>query len=90
MLRFDLGLNATGLPPGVGPGIAVTMGKHKARSQSCTEATMPEPRRASRRIAGILAGVVVITALGLGVKFGFFGSRRPGSGPSGAGAAAVN
>jgi hypothetical protein len=51
---------------------------------------MPEPRRASRRVAGILAGVVVITALGLGVKFGFLGARRPGSGPSGAGAAAVN
>ena len=51
---------------------------------------MPEPRRASRRIAGILAGVVVITALGLGVKFGFLGARRLVSGPSRPGAAAVN
>ncbi len=33
---------------------------------------------------------MVITALGLGVKFGFFGARRPGSGPSGSGTAAVN
>ena len=41
---------------------------------------MPEPRRASRKVAGILAGVVVITALGLGVKFGFLGAKRPGSG----------
>ena len=50
---------------------------------------MPEPRRASRRIAGILAGVAVISALGLGVRFGF-----PGRGarlePSRSGAAAVN
>ena len=51
---------------------------------------MPERRRASRRVAGILAGVVVITALGLGVKFGFLGSKRPGSGSSGPGAAAAN
>lgn len=51
---------------------------------------MPEPRRASRRVAGILAGVVVITAIGLGVKLGFLGARRPSSGPSGPGAAAVN
>jgi HEAT repeat protein len=50
---------------------------------------MPEPRRASYKVAGILAGVVVITALGLGVKLGFLGARRPGSGPSGGGAAAV-
>ena len=51
---------------------------------------MPEPRRASRRVAGILASVVVITALGLGVKFGFLGARRPGPGSSGPGATAVN
>ena len=38
---------------------------------------MPERRRASRRVAGILAGAVVITAIGLGVKFGFFGANAP-------------
>ena len=38
---------------------------------------MPERRRASRRVAGILAGAVVITAIGLGVRFGFFG-HAPG------------
>jgi HEAT repeat protein len=41
---------------------------------------MPEPRRASHKVAGILAGVVVITALGLVVKYGFLGTSRPGSG----------
>ena len=51
---------------------------------------MPEPRRASRRVAGILAGAVVITAIGLGVKFGFIGGWRPGSSPFGSGAAAID
>jgi hypothetical protein len=51
---------------------------------------MPEPRRANRRVAGIFAGVVAITALGLGVKFGYLGAKRAGSGPSSPGAAAVN
>ena len=44
---------------------------------------MPEPRRASRRIAGILAGVAVISALGLGVRFAFQHARRPGPGAAG-------
>jgi HEAT repeats len=51
---------------------------------------MPEPRRASRKIAGIFVSLAVISALGLGVKFGFMGTRWPGSGAAGSGASAVN
>jgi HEAT repeat protein len=51
---------------------------------------MPERRRARRRVAGILAGAVVITAMGLGVKFGFLGARRLASTPIGAGAATID
>jgi hypothetical protein len=40
---------------------------------------MPERRRAGHRVAGILAGAVVITVVGLGVKFGLFGTMRLGS-----------
>jgi HEAT repeats len=50
---------------------------------------MPERRRASRRVAGILAGAVVITAIGLVVKFGFMGARPLTSGPFGSGGAAT-
>jgi hypothetical protein len=43
---------------------------------------MPERRRASRRVAGILAGAVGITAIVLGATWvAFFGARRLGSGP---------
>ena len=48
---------------------------------------MPEPRRANRTIAGLLVSLAVISALGLGVWFGFPGARRPGAG---AGASVVN
>ena len=51
---------------------------------------MPEPRRASRKIAGIVAGLAVISAIGLGVRFGFLGSRQPGSGHAGSGATVVD
>jgi HEAT repeat protein len=52
---------------------------------------MPERRPASRRVAGILVGAVLITAIGLGVKFGFYGAPRPNSDPTGSGgAAAIN
>jgi HEAT repeat protein len=51
---------------------------------------MPERRRASRRVAGILAGAVVITVIGLGVKFGFFGPTRLGTEGSASGAATFN
>jgi len=44
---------------------------------------MPERRRASRRVAAILGGAVVITALVFGCKFVFFGTRHLGPGPSG-------
>jgi HEAT repeats len=44
---------------------------------------MPERRRAGLRVAGILAGAVVITVIGLGVKFGFFGVMRLGTAGSG-------
>lgn len=51
---------------------------------------MPQPRRAIRKIAGLLAGAAIIAALGLGVMFGFFGARTPGSGAGQSGATAVN
>jgi hypothetical protein len=51
---------------------------------------MPERRRASRRVAGIMAGAVVITAMGLAFKFGFLGGGRRGSGPFGPDTAAMN
>jgi HEAT repeat protein len=44
---------------------------------------MPERRRASRRVAAIVGGAVVITALVFGCKFVFFGTRHLGPGPSG-------
>jgi HEAT repeats len=51
---------------------------------------MPEPRRASRKIAGILVSLALISALGLGVWFGFPGARQPGAGAAGTGATTVN
>ncbi len=44
---------------------------------------MPERRRASRRVAGILAGAVIIAATVFGFKFGFFGAGQYGSRPFG-------
>jgi len=44
---------------------------------------MPERRRASRRIAGILVGAVIIAATGFGFRFGFFGAGQYGSRPFG-------
>jgi hypothetical protein len=46
---------------------------------------MPDRRRASRRVAAILGGAVVITALVFGFKFVLFGTKHlgPGQGPSG-------
>jgi HEAT repeat protein len=44
---------------------------------------MPDRRRASRRVAAILGGAVVITALVFGCKFVLFGTRQLGPGPSG-------
>jgi HEAT repeat protein len=51
---------------------------------------MPERRRASRRVAGILAGAVVVTAIGFLVKFGFFEFTRLGRDGSASGAAKFN
>jgi HEAT repeat protein len=51
---------------------------------------MPERRRASRRVAGILAGAVVVAAIGLGLKFGYFGAKRLGTAGSASGAAVIN
>ena len=51
---------------------------------------MPERRRAGRRVAGILVGAVAITAIGLGLKFGYFGATRLGTTGSTSGAAAIN
>jgi hypothetical protein len=51
---------------------------------------MPERRRASRKVAGILVGAVIITATVLGFRFGFLGARRFGLGPFGSGAVAIN
>ena len=45
---------------------------------SCTEADMPERRRAGRRVAGILAVAVVVTAAVLVVKYGGRFAGRPG------------
>jgi hypothetical protein len=42
---------------------------------------MPERRRVSRRVAGILAGAAIIAATGFGFKFGFLGVGRYGSRP---------
>jgi len=44
---------------------------------------MPERRRASRGIAGILAGAVIIAATVFGFRFGFFGAGQHGSRPFG-------
>ena len=43
-----------------------------------------------RRVAGILVGAVAITAIGLGLKFGYFGATRLGTTGSTSGAAAIN
>ena len=43
---------------------------------------MPERRGASRRVVVILGGAVVLSAMVLGVKSGFFGARRSGPGAS--------
>jgi len=51
---------------------------------------MPERRRVSRIVAGIVVGAVIITATVLSFRFGFFGARRLGSGPFGSAAAAIN
>jgi len=50
---------------------------------------MPERRRAGRRVAGILAGAVVVTAAVLVVKYGGRFAGRPGSGTAGTTAAAA-
>jgi hypothetical protein len=44
---------------------------------------MPERRRASRRVAAVVGGAFVITALVFGFKFVFFGTKHLGPGPSG-------
>jgi len=44
---------------------------------------MPERRRASRRVAGILAGAAIIAATVFGFRFGFFGAGQHGSRPFG-------
>jgi len=44
---------------------------------------MPKRRRASRRVAGILAGAVIIAATVVGFRFGFFGAGQYGSRPFG-------
>jgi hypothetical protein len=44
---------------------------------------MPKRRRASRRIAGIIAGAVIIAAIGIGFRFGFFGAGQHGLRPVG-------
>jgi hypothetical protein len=51
---------------------------------------MPERRRASRRVAGILLGAVIITAVVVSIRYGFFGASRRGSGPFGSGAVSIN
>ena len=51
---------------------------------------MPERRRAGHRVAGILAGAVVITVVGLGVKFGLFGTMRLGTAGSGSSTTTFN
>jgi len=58
--------------------------------QFCTEAAMPERRRAGRRAAGILVGAVIVTAAVAGVKLAYFGAGLPGSRPTGPGTVAIN
>ena len=48
---------------------------------------MPERRGASRRVVVILGGAVVLSAMVLAVKWGFFGARRGNPGASASGAA---
>jgi hypothetical protein len=51
---------------------------------------MPERRRASRLVARILVGAVILTVIGLVVQFRFMGSGQPSSGPSGSGPVALS
>ncbi len=51
---------------------------------------MPDRRRAGRRVAGILGGVVLVAAAALAIKFGFWAKVRPGSGPVSTKAAAID
>ena len=51
---------------------------------------MPERRRAGRRVAGILGGAVLITAVVLGGKYGIWGAGRPGSRPAGTAPTAIH
>ena len=49
---------------------------------------MPERRRAGRRVAGILGCAAVLAAIVMGVRYGFPGANRGGSGPAGSTVAA--
>jgi hypothetical protein len=55
--------------------------RQELRLQFCTEAAMPERRRAGRRVAGILVGAVIVTATVVGVKLAYFGPGLFGSRP---------
>jgi hypothetical protein len=50
---------------------------------------MPERHPKSRKVAGILAGAVIVTATVVGFRFGVLGGRKH-SGPAGSGGYAVN
>jgi hypothetical protein len=41
---------------------------------------MPGRRRAGRMVAGIVAGAVVVAAVGIGIRYGYLGMRRAGTG----------
>jgi HEAT repeat protein len=51
---------------------------------------MPERRRAGRRVAGILGCAAILAAIVMGVKYGFPGAKRGGSGSAGSTAAALD
>src|SRR6516225_5822008 len=55
----------------------------RTRFHSCTEAAMPERRRAGRLVAGIVAGGVIVAAVGIAIKFGYLAAPRAGSGSAG-------
>ena len=57
---------------------------------SCTEADMPERRRAGRRVAGILAVAVVATAAVLVVKYGGQFAGRHATGTAGTAAVGIH
>ncbi len=51
---------------------------------------MPESRHAGRKVAGILAIVVVIAAIGVGYQFGYVSVGRPAPGPHGPDSTGLN